>query len=243
MFRQAGRSSSACSRGPSRTRRPERTSRAFERWDWNSLLAIEPELRGIAAEFMDGTSDFPSRPEMEANLTAFAERAGIAVRYGCRVGIDAARGDRRRRPLHPRRRPTASTAAATRSSRSASPSRTARRRPASSSPSTTPTRATPSRTPASACSSSASRTPASSSPPGLLQWASRISLSSPSPAKTSIETRSLVGVRARYVQPFEDSIARRRRRHPRRRASKGISRARPGALRRRRSSAATTRCR
>jgi thioredoxin reductase len=41
---------------------------------------------------------------------------------------------------------------------------------------------------------------------GLLQWASRIALSSPSPAKTSIETRSLVGVRARYVQPFEDSI-------------------------------------
>ncbi|HUQ44547.1 MAG TPA: NAD(P)-binding domain-containing protein, partial [Candidatus Limnocylindria bacterium] len=41
---------------------------------------------------------------------------------------------------------------------------------------------------------------------GLLQWASRIALSSPSPAKTSIETRSLVGVRARYVQPFEDAI-------------------------------------
>src|SRR4029078_5514027 len=41
---------------------------------------------------------------------------------------------------------------------------------------------------------------------GLLQWASRISLSSPSPAKTSIETRSLVGVRARCVRPFEDSI-------------------------------------
>ena len=41
---------------------------------------------------------------------------------------------------------------------------------------------------------------------GLLQWASRITLSSPSPAKTSIETRSLVGVRARYVQPFEDSM-------------------------------------
>ena len=39
----------------------------------------------------------------------------------------------------------------------------------------------------------------------MLQWASRISLASPSPAKTSIETHSLVGVRARYVQPFEDS--------------------------------------
>ena len=62
----------------------ERTSRAFERWDWNSLLALEPELRGIAADFMDGTSDFPSRPEMEQNLTAFAQRAGVAVRFGCR---------------------------------------------------------------------------------------------------------------------------------------------------------------
>ena len=61
----------------------ERTSREFERWDWNSLLAREPELRGISAEFLDGSSDFPSRPEMEANLTAFADRAGVAVRYGC----------------------------------------------------------------------------------------------------------------------------------------------------------------
>ena len=33
---------------------------------------------------MDGTSYFPSRPEMEANLVAFAERAGVEVRYGCR---------------------------------------------------------------------------------------------------------------------------------------------------------------
>src|SRR5215207_7605459 len=40
-----------------------RGSREFERWDWNSLLADEPELRGLQAEFMDGSSDFPSRPE------------------------------------------------------------------------------------------------------------------------------------------------------------------------------------
>src|SRR4029077_18953751 len=39
---------------------------------------------------------------------------------------------------------------------------------------------------------------------GLLQWASRIILASPSPAKLSVNTHSLVGVRARYVQPFED---------------------------------------
>jgi thioredoxin reductase len=41
---------------------------------------------------------------------------------------------------------------------------------------------------------------------GLLPWARRIILSSPSPARLSVETRSLVGVRARYVQPFEDHI-------------------------------------
>jgi hypothetical protein len=39
---------------------------------------------------------------------------------------------------------------------------------------------------------------------GLLQWASQIVLASPSPAKLSVNTRSLVGVRARYLQPFED---------------------------------------
>jgi hypothetical protein len=40
---------------------------------------------------------------------------------------------------------------------------------------------------------------------GLLPWARQVVLASPSPAKTSVETRSLVGVRARYVQPFEDN--------------------------------------
>jgi hypothetical protein len=41
---------------------------------------------------------------------------------------------------------------------------------------------------------------------GLLPWARRIYLASPSPAKLSVNTRSLVGVRARYVQPFEDHV-------------------------------------
>ena len=41
---------------------------------------------------------------------------------------------------------------------------------------------------------------------GLLPWARRIVLCSPSPAKLSVNTRSLVGVRARYVQPFEDHV-------------------------------------
>jgi Pyridine nucleotide-disulphide oxidoreductase len=40
---------------------------------------------------------------------------------------------------------------------------------------------------------------------GLLQWASRIILASPRPATLSVNAHSLAGVRARYVQPWEDS--------------------------------------
>ena len=52
-----------------------RGTRAYERYDWNSLLGEEPETRAIQPGLMDGSSYFPSRPEMEANLVAFAERA------------------------------------------------------------------------------------------------------------------------------------------------------------------------
>jgi hypothetical protein len=41
---------------------------------------------------------------------------------------------------------------------------------------------------------------------GLLPWARQIVLASPSPTKLSVNTHSLVGVRARYVQPYEDSV-------------------------------------
>jgi thioredoxin reductase len=183
----------------------ERTSREFERWDWNSLLAREPELRGIAAEFMDGSSDFPSRPEMQANLTAFAERAGVQVRYGCswestrreetpdgdRFVLTTSDGEYRCRfpifavgvaePYSPAT-PGIELAihyADTRDAESYAGKR---------------------------LFIIGKQNSGFELASGLLQWASRITLSSPSPAKTSIETKSLVGVRARYVQPFEDSI-------------------------------------
>jgi thioredoxin reductase len=41
---------------------------------------------------------------------------------------------------------------------------------------------------------------------GLLPWARQLVLASPSHAKLSVDTRSLVGVRARYVQPYEDHV-------------------------------------
>src|SRR6185503_17589307 len=37
-------------------------------------------------------------------------------------------------------------------------------------------------------------------------WARQIVLASPSQARLSVDTRSLVGIRARYVQPFEDHV-------------------------------------
>ncbi len=62
----------------------ERGTRAYERYDWNSLLTDDPDVRAIQPGLMDGTSYFPSRPEMEANLASFADKAGVAVRYDCR---------------------------------------------------------------------------------------------------------------------------------------------------------------
>ncbi|MEO8208633.1 MAG: NAD(P)-binding domain-containing protein [Chloroflexota bacterium] len=182
----------------------ERSTRAFERWDWNSLLAHEPELRGLQTEFLDGSSDFPSRPEAEASLTAFAERAGIAIRYGCRWEStqrdETADGIRFTlttsdgvytcenlilavgvaQPFSPAT-PGIEHAVHYADTRDAE-SYTGRR-----------------------LFIIGKQNSGFELASGLLKYASRITLASPSPAKTSIETHSLVGVRARYVQPFEDS--------------------------------------
>jgi hypothetical protein len=40
---------------------------------------------------------------------------------------------------------------------------------------------------------------------GLLPWARQLVLASPSPTRLSVNTHTLVGVRARYVQPYEDA--------------------------------------
>lgn len=58
-------------------------TRAYERYDWNSLLAEEPELRALVRPLMDGTSYFPSRAEMESGIAAFEGKAAVPIRYGC----------------------------------------------------------------------------------------------------------------------------------------------------------------
>ncbi len=182
----------------------DRRSRAFERWDWNSLLAREPELRGLQTEFMDGSSDFPSRPEMEAGLAAFAERAGLQVRYGCRW-----------ESTHRESTPTGDRFTLVTSDGEYSCDHLILA--VGTAEPFTP--ATPGIEHAAHYADTrdaetyagkrlfviGKQNSGFELASGLLQWASRITLASPSPAKTSIETRSLVGVRARYVQPFEDS--------------------------------------
>jgi thioredoxin reductase len=60
-----------------------RTTREYEWYDHNSLLADEAELKALVPALMDRSFDLPSRAEMEAGIAAFAEQARLHVRYGC----------------------------------------------------------------------------------------------------------------------------------------------------------------
>jgi thioredoxin reductase len=72
----------------------ERRSREYECYDHNSLIAEEPEARGLVAGQMDRTFDVPARHEMEAGIAEFAERTGIKARYGCHWTGTRRDGDR-----------------------------------------------------------------------------------------------------------------------------------------------------
>ncbi len=182
-----------------------RGSRAYERYDWNSLLGDDAATRALQPEFMDGSSYFPSRPEMEANLAAFAERGGIAVRYDCRwtstkledgeVGrrfvVETSDGTYRAEALivaggvsEPYIPPGpgmehARHYADVREAQSYAGKRVF---------------------------IVGKQNSGFEIANGLLPWARQLVLASPSTARLSVDTRSLVGVRARYVQPYEDHV-------------------------------------
>ena len=181
----------------------ERGTPRYERYDWNSLLADEPEHRGLMPEFMDGSSYFPSRPEMERNLATFADRTGVRVRYGTRWTAtrveESAEGERfvvettdgeYRTPTlvlavgvaEPYVPPTPGLDLAHHYA------------------DTRPAESYAGRRVFIVGKQNSGFELAS----GLLPWARQIVVASPSHAKLSVVTKSLVGVRARYVQPFED---------------------------------------
>jgi thioredoxin reductase len=179
----------------------ERKSRMYEWYDWNSLLAEEPENRAIMPELMDGTSSFPSRPEMEQNLAAFAERAGVRVRYGCtwestrRDGelfvLATSDGEYRAKACifavgvaEPWKPDTPGFDKVPHYVETRTPDTYAGKR----------------------LFIVGKQNSGFELASGLLPWAQRIVLASPRPAKLSVNTHSLLGIRARYIQPVEDEV-------------------------------------
>ena len=177
----------------------KRGSTEYERYDWNSLLPEEEANRAIMPTVMDGTSYFPSRPEMERGLVTFVERTGLSVRYGCRW--ESTRQDGKdfvlvtsdgeyRAPtvvfavgVAEPWRPSALVVEGVQQYGDLRPAETyANRR----------------------VFIVGKQNSGFEIATGLLPWARQIVLASPSPTKLSVDTRSLVGVRARYVQPYED---------------------------------------
>lgn len=179
----------------------DRASRYYERYDWNSLIADDGTDRGIMPALMDGTSYFPSRPEMEQSLASFAERTAVRVRYGCRWEATRregnhfvlATGDGEYRcrvavfavgVADPWRPPIPGVEAVPHYGDIGPAETYAGKR----------------------IFIIGKQNSGFELASGLLPWASQIVLASPSPTKLSVNTRSLVGVRARYVQPFEDHV-------------------------------------
>jgi thioredoxin reductase len=181
----------------------DRASRAYERYDWNSLVAEDPAHRALQVQYMDGSSEFPSRPAMEQNLAAFADVTGVRVRYDCRwegtrrmdgpdgAGFALATTDGEYRAglvvlavgvAEPWRPSTPGMEMAAHYADTRPADTYADRR----------------------IFIVGKQNSGFELASGLLQWASRIILASPSPAKLSVNTKSLVGVRARYLQPIED---------------------------------------
>ena len=177
-----------------------RTSRAYERYDWNSLIPDEDAHRAIMPPLMDGTSYFPSRPEMQKGLETFAERTGIRIRYGCHW--ESTRQDKQefilgtsdgdyRAPVvvfavgvaHPYRPPIPGLDQVPhygdfRPVESYKDHRVF---------------------------IVGKQNSGFEIATGLLPWARQLVLASPGATKLSVNTRTLVGVRARYVQPYEDA--------------------------------------
>jgi thioredoxin reductase len=177
-----------------------RETREYEWYDWNSLLATDPAERVGLAEFIDGTSEFPTRREMEESLSAFAERGGIQVRYGCRWEGTRREGDRfvlETSDGEYRCRVVVFAVGMTEPWK----------------PTDIPgvdlvphyMELKPAREYAGKSLYILGKaTSAFEIADALLPWARRIVLSSPHEARPSVTERSLAGVRARYLQPMED---------------------------------------
>ena len=179
----------------------ERGTRAYLRFDWNSLIADDPNHQALVAEMMDGTSYFPSRQEMEKGMLAFAERAGVKARYGCtwestRRGdngfiFTTSDGDYRCKVA----------VFATGMAKAWKPSIPGLEEV----PHYVDTRA-PKEYAGRSVFIIGKRNSGFELADGLLPWARQIVLASPRPTRLSVLTHSIAAARARYMQPYEDHV-------------------------------------
>ena len=176
-------------------------TRAYEWYDWNSLLGEEPEHRATVRPLMDGTSYFPARAEMEAGLASFTELAGLQVRYGCRwegtertdrgFVLHASDGEFRCRAAVfavgmtvPWKPTTPGLDQVPHYVDVRQPKEYANRRVVI----------------------IGKRNSGFEIADGLLPWARRVVVVSPRPARISVLARSTAAARARYLQPYEDHV-------------------------------------
>jgi thioredoxin reductase len=176
-------------------------SREFERHDWNSLAGDEAAHRGLMAGVMDGTSYFPSRPEMQRGLELFAERTRLRVRYGCRWEATRQDGDDFVLSTSDGEYRAGRVVFAVGVAEPWRPSIPGLEHAAQYGE-LRPVETYADRRIFIVGKQNSGFEIAS----GLLPLARQIILASPSATKLSVNTHSLVGVRARYVQPFEDSV-------------------------------------
>ncbi len=171
----------------------------YERFDWNSLLGNEDATRAIMPTVMDGTSYFPSRPEMEHGLATFAERAQLSVRYGCAWESTRREGEEFVLVTSDGEYRTKLAIFAVGVSQPWRPS-ILRVEGVQQYGGLRPAEGYKDRCIFIVGKQNSGFEIAT----GLLPWARQIILASPSPTQLSVDTRTLVGVRARYVQPYED---------------------------------------
>jgi thioredoxin reductase len=179
-----------------------RGTRPYERYDWNSLIPETDEHRAVVAGLMDGSSYFPSRPEMQAGLEAFASRTALPVRFNCRWTATR-RGDDGRFVLETSDGEYTSgilvfAVGVAQPWRPGSPGMDLAAHYAD-------TRAVEEYADK-RIFIIGKQNSGFELATGMLPWAQRIIIASPSPAKLSVNTHSLVGIRARYVQPYEDHV-------------------------------------
>lgn len=176
--------------------------RAGEWYDWNSIISDDPALRSIMPGLMDGTSSFPSRAEMEENLATFVTRANLQIRYGCPWQSTSQADDGRFVLTTPDGDYVCEVAIF--AVGMAEPWK----------PPTPGLELVPHYVEAAPAESYAGKrvfiagkqNSAFEIATAFLPWARQLVLGSPRPAVLSVVEHSLAGVRARYVQPYEDAM-------------------------------------